>query len=199
MIKAIVFDYGGVLAFPGDFDILKNTYSKLFGIPVDTFYPIFRKNWNLWKTDKLNEVQFWEENSKEFGFDYDFEQVKEILRNINTLNEEIVPLIKGLRTNYKVYILSNQTREWLGDEIKRFNFNELFDDIFASYDAKSAKPGKEIYLKFLEKFNLKADECVFIDDKKENVDTARELGFKGIIFTSLEQLKLDLKKLDVEV
>ena len=47
----------------------------------------------------------------------------------------------------------------------------------------------------MDKFALKADECVFIDDREDNVETARRLGMKGIVFESYEQARGELEKL----
>lgn len=199
MIKAIVLDYGGVVAFPGGLRKLREKYCKLFGIPYGKFTPVFKKNWYLWRIDKINEKQFWENLSGELGFDYDFEQVKRMAREHGRLNNELMSFVKELRGKYKVYILSNHAREWFKDTIKTKNFDELFDGIYTSYDAKSAKPEKEIYLKFLEKFNYKAEECVFVDDIHEIVDAARELGFNAILFKDFEQFKSELYHLGVEV
>jgi len=199
MIKAIAFDFGGVITKIGGLKELREEYCKLFGIPYDVLTPVFRKNWYLWRDDKLNETQFWENISKELGFDYNFEQVKAIMRAYHILNKDVMSFVKQIKGKYKIYILSNHVREWFGDAIKRFGFEELFDGIFTSYDVKVSKPEKEIYLKFLERFGIKGEECAFIDDRQENVKAADELGIKGIMFTNFEQMKSDLKKLDVEV
>ena len=44
------------------------------------------------------------------------------------------------------------------------------------------KPNKEIYECFLEKFHLKAEECLFIDDRQDNVDGAIQAGMQGAVF-----------------
>ena len=48
------------------------------------------------------------------------------------------------------------------------------------------KPDQEIYKILLDRYGLKAEECVFIDDTEENVRSAEKLGFKGIVFTGYE-------------
>ena len=52
---------------------------------------------------------------------------------------------------------------------------------------KKIKPNADIYEHLLKEYSLCADECVFIDDREENIGTARKLGMKGIVFVSYEQ------------
>ena len=48
------------------------------------------------------------------------------------------------------------------------------------------KPDPEIYKILLRRYNLKAEECVFIDDTEENVVSAQKIGLNGIVFTGYE-------------
>ena len=48
------------------------------------------------------------------------------------------------------------------------------------------KPDPKIYKTLLRRYNLKAEECVFIDDTEENVVSAQKIGLKGIVFTGYE-------------
>ena len=58
----------------------------------------------------------------------------------------------------------------------------LMDGILVSSEEKLMKPEPEIYIRLLEKFGLKACECLFIDDSAPNVKTAEDLGFYGHVF-----------------
>ena len=60
------------------------------------------------------------------------------------------------------------------------------------------KPDPNIYRTLLDTYDLKEEECVFIDDRKENVEAAKKLGFHGIRFESYEQAAGDLEKLLAE-
>jgi HAD superfamily hydrolase (TIGR01509 family) len=57
------------------------------------------------------------------------------------------------------------------------------------------KPNPEIYEYFLERYSLKAEECVFIDDRPENIVGAALVGIKGIVFKDTEQLSAELEPL----
>ena len=66
-----------------------------------------------------------------------------------------------------------------------------------SCDVKQTKPEREIYLTLLEKFQLKPDECVFIDDRAENCERARKVGMEAIQFHSLDQVAEELGRLGI--
>ena len=55
------------------------------------------------------------------------------------------------------------------------------------------KPDERIYRILLDRFSLKPDECLFIDDNPQNVAAAEALGIHGLVFTSVEQLNMDLR------
>ena len=57
---------------------------------------------------------------------------------------------------------------------------------------KLVKPDREIYECLLKTYDLKAEECVFLDDRKENVEAARNIGMAGILFENYEQAWAEL-------
>ena len=97
----------------------------------------------------------------------------------------------------KVYLLSNYPREIfaLHTECGCFPFLEQVDGKVVSGFVKMVKPNADIYEHLLGECGLCAEECVFIDDREENVEAARALGMKGIVFASYEQACEALEKL----
>lgn len=96
--------------------------------------------------------------------------------------EGMKELIKELKNNnYKIYLLSNaslnQKNYW-----PSIPGSEYFDGTVVSAYVKLVKPQPEIYRYTLDKFNLKAEESVFIDDATLNVEGAIYSGLKGIVF-----------------
>ncbi len=61
-----------------------------------------------------------------------------------------------------------------------------------SCDVNVIKPAADIYLKLIEKYDLKPEECIFIDDHKDNIAMARKCGMKGIVFRDRDQFEADL-------
>ncbi len=99
---------------------------------------------------------------------------------------EMIPgmeiLAKRLKeAGYRIFLLSNasvmQHEYW-----PKMPVSQLFDGTFISCDVKVVKPCPQIYHLFTEKFNLKEEECVFIDDAASNVAGAIFCGWQGIVF-----------------
>lgn len=95
---------------------------------------------------------------------------------------------------YKTYLLSNYPSSLftMHTENGSFPFLQDVDGKIVSGFVKLVKPEADIYEKLMSEYQLKAEECVFIDDRKENVDTAIRLGMKGIVFESYEQANSEL-------
>ena len=79
----------------------------------------------------------------------------------------------------------------------RYDFFNLFDDIIVSGEVGTMKPDREIFEVTLRKLDLRAEECLFIDDHQPNVDAAAALGFRTIHFQSPQQLEQELRALRV--
>lgn len=109
-----------------------------------------------------------------------------------------VSWIKELKEKgYQTYLLSNypSTLFTMHTNNGSFPFLDEVDGKIISGFVKMIKPDADIYEKLMSEYQLKAEECVFIDDRKENVDAAIQLGMKGIIFENFEQANKKLGEL----
>lgn len=114
--------------------------------------------------------------------------------------EGMAALVGELKAaGYGIYLLSNafarQHEYW-----PRVPGSEYFDDTFISADVKLVKPQREIYEMTLEKFGLKAEECVFIDDLPSNIEMGENCGIRGVVFHGdVDILRADLCRAGVTV
>jgi 2-haloacid dehalogenase len=95
---------------------------------------------------------------------------------------------------YKIYALTNWSAETFPVALKRFDFLNWFDGIVVSGAEKMRKPTPEFYHLLLDRYNVKAEEALFIDDNDRNILAAEKIGIYCIHFTSAEQLKDELIK-----
>ena len=94
--------------------------------------------------------------------------------------EQALELVRRLKNHgYCVYYLSNIPQDVL-DLLRDRGVLDGFDGGVASCEVHVNKPDPKIYKALLDKYSLKAEECVFIDDRLENVQAAFALGFAGI-------------------
>lgn len=90
-------------------------------------------------------------------------------------------LLKVKAKGYKVFILSNASEDFYSYFPKHFDL-DFFDGYVVSADIHIIKPDERIYRHLLEKYGLKAEECLFIDDREDNVQGAEKVGIKGFVF-----------------
>ncbi len=81
-----------------------------------------------------------------------------------------------------LYVLSNFHKEAFEEVYKKYDFFNHFDGMIISYREKTVKPEREIYEKLINRYNLKPDSTLFIDDSEKNIEAAKKLGFKTIHF-----------------
>jgi putative hydrolase of the HAD superfamily len=100
---------------------------------------------------------------------------------------------------YFMGTINNESRELNLYRIEQFVMRKIFRIFISSCFVGLRKPGPEIYRLALEVTQMKAEECCFIDDRAENLETPAKMGMKTIQRKSLEQLTGDLEKLGISV
>ena len=101
--------------------------------------------------------------------------------------------MKTLSETYSVWLLSNTNPKHIRDAIeKRYLFPQLIDGAVYSFNVGYRKPETSIYRIAADNANVLTENCIFIDDQYENVQSAIRLGFTGIHFKSYQQLGMDL-------
>jgi len=128
--------------------------------------------------------------AREPGLEPEIRQTMQNLDSIFTPNDdtvELLPIIKN--SGHSLYYLSNihaEVRDYLLREHKYF---EMFDGGVCSCDTHTMKPSLEIYRHLLKKYTLDPKDCVFFDDRIENIISAQNEGINGILFTNAESVK----------
>ena len=194
MIKNIIFDIGRVLV---DFDpdgimtdlhIDTKTQNELNRI---MFHNVL---WNEFDRSVLNSDQILD-RFKELSPD-NAELITKVFSNVGNmirLREYVMPWLRDLkRRGYHLFILSNYAEYTYGLTHEKLKFLDLMDGILFSYQCKLIKPEPGIYQELLTRFHLDPSECIFIDDKEENIEGGQALGINGIIFRDFEETKTRL-------
>lgn len=199
MYKNIIFDLGNVVLDYNPVAYLKEKFNdnKVEEIILDTVFK--SEEWPMLDRGVITEEEAIERivnrdiKNKEF-IEIAFENWYEMLRPLN----DTVMLIKELKNKgFNLYYLSNFHLKAFDYVIKKNEVFKLFDGGVVSFKEKLLKPEKEIYTKILEAYDLKADECIFIDDVFENVEGANKEGIKGIQFKNVKDLRKELNNCGV--
>ncbi len=110
---------------------------------------------------------------------------------------ELVKELKEL--GYGIYLLSNASFR-LHEYFPRIPGSECFDGKIVSADWKQLKPEREIYQTLFREYTLKPEECLFVDDLPQNVESAQFAGMAGIVFRDdAALLRRELAELGVPV
>ena len=195
MIKNIVFDLGGVLI---DWNP-RYLYRKIFDEKADVekfLEKVCTMDWNI-QQDAGNSlagatqmlVNKFPEREQEIRAYYD--RWPEMLGgDIRGTVEILRHLIDDGR--YRILALTNWSAETFPLAQKEFEFLSWFEGIVVSGAEKCIKPFPEIYQILLERYDLQAEETIFIDDNSDNIIGAEVLGIHGLHFTSPNKLLIEL-------
>ena len=197
MIKNIVFDISNVLApfrfkeYLIDKGFNGETIKRIYKASVVTPY------WTLFEKGKISR----EEAINEFikldpGIKDELHKAYDNSNGIMGKYDYSHSWIDSLKKQgYKLYCISNFTPAGYVECYDCIDFVEKFDGVVLSFKEGYAKPEKEIYEILLNRYDLNPSECVFIDDTKENVEAAINLGFKGIVFKNYEDAVKELNEI----
>ena len=100
---------------------------------------------------------------------------------------------------YFMGTINNESRELNNFRIEKFGLRKIFRLFVSSCFVGLRKPERDIYRLALEITQFPAEECCFIDDRALNLECAAQLGMHTIQMQTPDQLKTDLKKLDVSL
>lgn len=110
----------------------------------------------------------------------------------------VVNIVKELkRKGYNIYLLSNFHKKAFERVRSENDFFDIFDGGIISCDVNLVKPEEEIYKMLLRAYNLKAEETMFIDDTKENIEGADKLGIYTVLFKGSDELIEVLKNKNI--
>lgn len=110
------------------------------------------------------------------------------------------PMISRLKEKgYNVYLLSNYPAHLFEIHWPTFSFFSMVDGYVVSALEKIRKPDSTIYRLICDRYHLKPDECLFIDDRQINVDAAINVGMRSVLFRDYETLKEYLELYNCEI
>ena len=195
-IDTIIFDLGGVLidwnpeyvyngVFNGDKEKMKWFFDTIcthdWNENQDAGYPLAQAT-----ADRIALFPEHEELIKMF-----YGRWKEMLGGPIEGTVEILKKLTDSK-HYKIVALTNWSHETFPIALETFDFLHWFEGILDSGEEKTRKPFKDIYELTLSRFEITAENSIFIDDNLRNVDAAKELGINTIHFKTPELLKEQL-------
>lgn len=200
MIKAIVFDVGGVLLRNRIEEVIENL-AKNLKIDKEALNKLNKEHHQKMIRGDMPVLEFSAILKDKLHLDIDAEEIVKIWEasylEVMPVNVELFSIIKKLKQGYMLGLISNIYDLHAEINTKRGLFLP-FDAPILSCRVGLIKPERAVFSLVIEKLGLKASECVFIDDRTRYLDTPKKMGFSVIQYRSNEQLLKNLRELGID-
>lgn len=194
MTKNIIFDFGNVLVqwHP------EVVYGEFFGDEAKAWW-FLRHVADMDFRQRIDAGESFDGCIREKQAQYpEYEQAIELYRS--KWREMLTDEVPGMREvivelrgkNYELYGLTNWSMETFPEAREHFGILQMIDRYVVSGAEGLVKPDPRLFQVLLDRYGLRAEECIFIDDNPDNVAAARNMGMRGIVFTNAESLRKEL-------
>ena len=191
-VKAILFDFGGVLADEG-FKHGLHAIARANGLDPLAFESLAE---NLiystgYLTGQASEADFWHAIRRATGIRAEDAVLKRMILERFTLRPWMIDTVRGLKGRLQLAILSDQTN--VLDELDAgLHFFDLFDHVFNSYHLGKSKRDPSIFDDVQAVMGIAPKMALFIDDRPGNVARADSRGLMTILYTGRDEFLKEL-------
>lgn len=194
MIRAVFFDFGGVLADEGFREGLI-VIGKRNGLDPDQFFSSAREliHGTGYVTGTTDEAHFWDTLRKATGIKGSDKELRRKILDRFALRERMLGIVRNVRSlGLITAILSDQTN-WLDEINRRSPFYRYFDFVFNSYVLKKSKRDASVFTEVCAIVGVKPREALFVDDDVENTKKAQAAGMRTILFRETGEFERALR------
>lgn len=195
MVKAIIFDLGGVCLSPCFGWKNRKKLAERFSIPFDEIERIYRALGRDINTGKKDILDFFTA-LKLAHLNINTEEGIAFVKSLNKADRSMLDLIKKLKTNYVVVALFNESRFFGEYRKETFGLNKYFHHFSPSYELGFQKPDTKAYTLTLERLGFSPSETLFVDDRKDNIAVAESIGMNTIHFRNMKQFREEFYNYD---
>eukprot|EP00927_Polykrikos_kofoidii_P034521 TRINITY_DN2927_c0_g2_i1.p1 TRINITY_DN2927_c0_g2~~TRINITY_DN2927_c0_g2_i1.p1 ORF type:complete len:224 (-),score=51.85 TRINITY_DN2927_c0_g2_i1:144-815(-) len=191
--RAVVFDMGGVLANATNYSPLFDRLAK--DVDKKFIREVVKESWNQGKViPGFSAEDYWRPIMDAAGVPAEEEDIRALDEQVKegflVFWQVLAVVDRVKKAGLRVGIISNHMCGWFDHWFARFSLSDLFTEpelVLVSSRLRSAKPEAAPFQRFCEISGLEAKDCVFIDDKEANVQTAKELGWNALVFQHEEK------------
>ncbi len=201
MIKAIVFDMGGV--YVNDvYPLVMGHVAETFHTSVSALEVVNKKRFEQLQRGEITTMQCFAPLQDVFGVRIPEDELTDLLKrpykDVYEVNEQIRHLMLSLKSTYKIVLLSNTEKDIA--KINRDNhLFDVFDAVILSCEIGMRKPSREIFEYLMKKMDMPASALFFVDDLIENIAGADRVRILGHQYRSYERLLKALVAHGIEI
>lgn len=189
MIKAVLFDFGGVLTESGKAGFVRSILADLYGVTLDDLYS--DEVQQAWRRNQVDAKDVLEALNEHYGKNITTKMFFAKMQGATLRTTEVYGLADQLRSlGIKTGILSN-IFSMTAANLRKKGFYDGFDPVVLSCEQGYAKPDEELYKIAITKTGVAADEILFIDDQEKCRPPAEKLGMHFLLAESPEQIVSD--------
>jgi putative hydrolase of the HAD superfamily len=199
IIKLLIFDMGKVFVH-FDWGRTYEAFVKVTKRDLETVKTVFSAVYFPYERGHITTQDVIDHINKELEASLDHVEFSNLWTSTLDEDKEMTDLLQTLRkTQLPMYLLSNINEVSYGYLQEKFNVAQHFDELVLSYKVGHIKPAVEIYHEVLNRSNMSAENCLFIDDVEENIEAAKSVGINCIHFKGIEDLKIKLAHFGIPV
>jgi putative hydrolase of the HAD superfamily len=197
VIKALLFDYGGVVADDSCGDKLYQQLAQSLGIDERAAWELFRPLWEQLTRGQITETELWVALEKKHGrrLPPDKPDIWNTWKQMPYFPEMLDFIAELKKDGYKVGLISTIIAV-TAEDIRAHGGYDPFDPVILSYEVGYAKPDLEIYTIALERLpGIRPEEVIFLDDREAYLLPARALGIQTVLVKDVRQAIAETRSL----
>jgi len=196
--SVIVFDLGNTL-IKFDHNISARKIANLFRLDSKKVYDMFFDSEILRAFEKgeIPPREFYRRTTNTLGIQLPYKDFVSIWNDIFWEDKEVCDLVRRLKRDYKLFLISNVNRLHFEYIHKKFDIIKIFDEIILSFMVGAMKPDRLIFDDMVRRAGGDRTKLLYIDDREDLVKEARVLGIDSIRYEGIEKLVQALEEKEV--
>ncbi len=199
-IRALFWDVGGVLLSNAWDHTERDVAVEHFLLSKPEFEARHKELVTAFEEGKLSLDDYLERTVFHQPRTFSREEFKQFMFSLSRPKPQSLELARNLASTckYAMGTINNESRDLNQYRIQKFELAEIFDIFVSSCFVGMRKPDVRIYRMALELTQHSPEECVFIDDRQENLSGAEKVGIRGVLMKDAPQLRRDLQALGID-
>ncbi len=198
-IENVIFDFGGVV-IDIDFNLTHKAFENLGVKNLDKLFSKAKQTELFDKFEKgiLSDNEFRNEATKLLNINISEKEFDNAWNKmILDIPEKRIKLLQTIKSKYRTFLLSNSNKihyalyySELRTKHKIMCFEELFENVYFSFNTGMIKPDKDVFMFVIEQNNLNPEKTLFIDDSLQHIKAAEELGLQTYHLNNIDIVSL---------